>query len=239
MKTEIDTSLSIQPSEEFMIQEFGLDATRLHVAKESIRLCACGEGDIDHESPHYSAPEVARVLMDCGLIEAFTIYCLRPGANGGRFAVLSSWIGSRTDGDMLTIRAGFEDSGVIKMLEGEIDSGEPFGMFLEGMLVLLPDHQVKDAEWRKAQWDEIRRYEADCACLDSYPWNDLVVVVRFPLSPTMAFRKFLTERWHDPDVPQSERFACSLDREVWERFQSQRSSVASRFQRVLDEIDRI
>lgn len=228
-----------QPSREYMIREFDVDVGRLHAAEGALRSCACGLGDIDRTVARYPAPAVARVLIECGLVEAFALYCLRPGRGGSRFGILPNWVGSPADCGLLTVRADFDAAGKIKTLEGEIDQGEPFGMGLEGMLAGFHFHEMRDPEWREIQWKSISSYEAVRAAVDTYPWKDLVTVVRYPLSLAMAYRKFLEERWHDPDVPQSERFVCRLDRDVWEAYSSRRAAVAERFQQVLDEIDRI
>lgn len=225
------------PTREAMILEFGADPARFHAAQEAIRSCASRATANNGGEEYYSETAVARVLMDCGLVDAFALYCVRHGAGRCRIAILPAWDGLPPCGGLLTIQAEFHESGALKIMEGSLDEGEPFGMGLNAKFGAVPLHVLKDSEWREACWKVIRFYEGVRDAERSYPWQDLVTVVRFPLSPTMAFRKFIEDRWYDPGVPQSERLACPLDRVAWEDFQRMRNTVADRFQQILDKVD--
>ena len=119
-----------------------------------------------------------------------------------------------------------------------LDVGEPFGMGLHEDFGTLPLHVLKNQEWREETRKAIRSYVAASRDKKRCPWHDLVTVVRFPLSPVLAFRKFLDEQWNDPDVPQSKRMTSALDKAALERFESLRDTVEARFQMFLAKVDK-
>jgi hypothetical protein len=217
------------PTREAMIREFGADPERLAHAEESIRQCAVNPDDFEYGKEHYRAGEIAHILVACGIAEAFALLCIRLGGIRGLMNILPTWLGAPVQG-LLRVTAEFEESGTLKAMKGTLDTGEPFGLNCDGMSI-VPPSEVGNAEWQAERWAMIRDYEAERASLKNYPWPELVTVIRFPLSVTQAYRKFLTERWHDPDIPIEERFECPLDRLAFERFETYVESLSARFEK--------
>jgi len=211
------------PTREAMILEFGADPERLTRAEESIKACAMHADDFEEGKEHYTGGEVARILMDCGLVEAFALLCTRMGRMRGEIVIYRPRRGEVVGG-LLRVYAEFDSSGRLETINGTVDTGDPF--ILQEILCQAP----RPAGWRERCLTEIENYEHWRSVLKYGTIPDAVTVIRYPLSVTQAYRKFIVERWCDPDVPTIERLVCSLDRDCYELIETNAYTGFDRFE---------
>ena len=230
MKYQLDN----QPTREIMIEEFGGDPARLARAMESIRSAAVPIEEFEWEKQAYGKEATAHMLNLCGLVEPLALFATRLGGGFGRISILfSNQAVERIDG-ILRIRAEFDAAGTLKAMEGIVDEGEPFGLGVN-YLAFRSASDLQDSAWLEEREAEIAEYE-EARSRECPDWSELVTVIRYPLSCVQGYRKFIAERWHDPDVATVERFECPLDRDAFDRFEIRASSVRTRFEKELAEI---
>jgi hypothetical protein len=112
------------PTRQAMIEELGVNPDRLFLAEESIRSIAKNEDGWDGRKDESDAGEAAGLLLRWGLVEAFSLYCLRAGEEARRgdlllcgglgvcfIEVLDWW------GDSYRISAEFDLSGRLKSMD--------------------------------------------------------------------------------------------------------------------------
>lgn len=213
------------PTREAMIEELGVNPDRLVLAENSIRDRAKSEDEMDWEKDKYSEGEVAYLLTRWGIAEAFALFCLRTGRSEGGIEVISSG-----EGRVYSVRADFDQTGRLKMMKAKARDCDPF----QGMRA----EDAKSEAWRELQRAKIEKAtDETVSCGDDCDGRcPLVTVIRFPLSRTQAYRKFLAERWYDPDVPCLDRFACPLDRARFNSFLDSTDAM-DRFEEAIAKLD--
>lgn len=198
------------PTRQAMIEEFGVTEQRLTFAEHSIMGLAKTfenrDASFEPGKTEYDQAETAGLLVRWGIAPAFALHCVRLDRDRGTIEVL--------DG---SLRAVFRVSAVFDRNHGRIDSlrAEAVWEFPgEGGAMVRVDEESEIAAWRLA------RNTGDFG--NFFGWfgraGEAAIVIRFPLSRPQAYRKFLSERWHDPGVPAMERFACPEDRACAESF---------------------
>ncbi len=91
---------------------------------------------------------------------------------------------------------------------------------------------MKSEAWQQARLKEIADYERLRACPDRPSPAALVTVLHYPLSVPAAFRKMVSEDWHDDGIRRDVRLS-PRDLKSFKRFESVANVSRERFEHAL------
>lgn len=216
------------PTREMMCAEFGIDEGTLRHATNLLDELAAGTDALERGKERYTSGEVARLLRRWGLSSPFVMLCRRFGGTSGRIKILSRDL-HPSDGryGVATVSARFDKFGLIELLEATVDYGSVGDVTPEGIKGGFFKGHVTQAKWRGEQ--------CEAAAIYGQTWRDwiaesteILTVARYRVSNQQAWRKFVSERWFDPDVPSLERVECELERKALDEFVGSASTLGER-----------
>lgn len=197
------------PTTGAIIAEFGINPERFHTIKCHLQTAAEQGREFEHWADTWPPEQLAGILRQAGLLEAFALLCSLPGCGGGCL-YLCNPAGSEIPD--VEVSACFDGRGMLESMKGDrwcLLDHAPWEFHTGRTPESIAADDALMGEWREMAEE----------CLgwgvDEEP--GIVALSTFRHSEQQWRRRFVAERWYRNDLKPAERFVDPELAGIWER----------------------